>query len=130
MSYQPYRHCPKTFLLTFPTLALAAAAMVEFALVPPPFPLPLFDSSRLFNAQVQNAVGTDGRPLTSAGARQRHRLRNKKKGKNGKLINIMSQGDFVSYTWPNLFYQVKELAKEGYPRVNQLVIIILGLRSV
>ena len=39
------------------------------------------------NAQVQNAVGTDGRPLTSAGARQRHRLRNKKKGKNGKLIN-------------------------------------------
>lgn len=46
--------------------------------------------------------------------------------KNGKLINIMSQGDFVSYTWPNLFYQVKELAKEGYPRVNQLIIIVIG----
>ena len=32
--------------------------------------------------------------------------------KSGKLINIMSQGDFVSYTWPNLLYQVKELTKE------------------
>ena len=47
--------------------------------------------------------------------------------KSGKLINIMSQGDFVSYTWPNLLYQVKELAKEGYPRVNQVAIILLGV---
>lgn len=46
--------------------------------------------------------------------------------KNGKLINIMSQGDFVSYTWPNLLYQVKELAKENYPRVNQIVIVLVG----
>lgn len=46
--------------------------------------------------------------------------------KSGKLINIMSQGDFVSYTWPNLIYQVKELAKEGYPKINQLVIIVLS----
>ncbi len=43
--------------------------------------------------------------------------------KSGKLINVMSQGDFVSYTWPNLLYQVKELTKETYPKVNQLVII-------
>ena len=34
--------------------------------------------------------------------------------KSGKLINVMSQGDFVSYTWPNLVYQVKEMAKENY----------------
>ena len=47
--------------------------------------------------------------------------------KTGKLINIMSQGDFVSYTWPNLLYQVKELAKEGYPKVNQLVITVLSI---
>ena len=47
--------------------------------------------------------------------------------KTGKLINIMSQGDFVSYTWPDLLYQVKELAKEGYPKINQLVIVCLGI---
>ena len=47
--------------------------------------------------------------------------------KTGKLINIMSQGDFVSYTWPDLLYQVKELAKEGYPKINQLVIVCLGV---
>ena len=32
--------------------------------------------------------------------------------KSGNLINVMSQGDFVSYTWPNLVYQVKELTKK------------------
>ena len=46
--------------------------------------------------------------------------------KGGKLINIMSQGDFVSYTWPDLLYQVKELAKEGYPKVNQLVVAVVA----
>ena len=46
--------------------------------------------------------------------------------KNGKLINVMSQGDFVSYTWPNLLYQVKELAKENYPRINQIVLVLIG----
>ena len=47
--------------------------------------------------------------------------------KSGKLINIMSQGDFVSYTWPNLLYQVKELTKENYFKANQVVLIILSL---
>ena len=47
--------------------------------------------------------------------------------KSGKLINIMSQGDFVSYTWPNLLYQVKEMAKENYFKANQVVLIVLGL---
>ena len=46
---------------------------------------------------------------------------------SGKLINIMSQGDFVSYTWPNLFYQVKEIAKENYFKANQVVLIIISL---
>ena len=45
----------------------------------------------------------------------------------GKLINIMSQGDFVSYSWPNLMYQVKEMTKENYFKANQVVLIILSL---
>ena len=47
--------------------------------------------------------------------------------KSGKLINVMSQGDFVSYTWPNLLYQVKEMAKENYFKANQVVLIVVGL---
>jgi CBS domain-containing protein len=30
---------------------------------------------------------------------------------NGELIGIMSQGDFVSYTWPELLNRVKEQAR-------------------
>ena len=30
---------------------------------------------------------------------------------DGKLISIMSQGDFVSYTWPELFSRLKEQAR-------------------
>ena len=47
--------------------------------------------------------------------------------KSGRLINIMSQGDFVSYTWPNLLYQVKEIAKENYFKASQVILIILSL---
>ena len=47
--------------------------------------------------------------------------------KSGKLIKVMSQGDFVSYTWPNLVYQVKEMAKENYFKANQVVLIIISL---
>ncbi|MAI76516.1 MAG: signal transduction protein [Rickettsiales bacterium] len=47
--------------------------------------------------------------------------------KTGKLINIMSQGDFVSYSWPNLMYQVKEMTKENYFKANQVILIILSL---
>ncbi len=47
--------------------------------------------------------------------------------KSGKLINIMSQGDFVSYSWPNLMYQVKEMTKENYFKANQIVLIIISL---
>ena len=47
--------------------------------------------------------------------------------KSGNLINIMSQGDFVSYTWPNLMYQVKELTKESYFKASQVVLIILSI---
>lgn len=33
---------------------------------------------------------------------------------DGKLIAVMSQGDFVSYTWPELFNQAKDLAKATF----------------
>jgi CBS domain-containing protein len=45
----------------------------------------------------------------------------------GKLINIMSQGDFVSYTWPELLTLVKDQTirtiKPGY----QIIIIAGGI---
>ena len=47
--------------------------------------------------------------------------------KSGKIINVMSQGDFVSYTWPNLLYQVKEVAKESYFRGSQVILIIFAI---
>ena len=47
--------------------------------------------------------------------------------KSGKLIDVRAQGDFVSYTWPNLVYQVKEMAKENYFKANQVVLIIISL---
>jgi CBS domain-containing protein len=33
---------------------------------------------------------------------------------DGKLINIMSQGDFVSYTWPELIGRVREQARATF----------------
>ena len=33
---------------------------------------------------------------------------------NGKLISIMSQGDFVSYTWPELIGRVREQAQATF----------------
>ena len=45
----------------------------------------------------------------------------------GTLVNVMSQGDFVSYTWPNLLYQVKEITKENYFKANQVILIILSI---
>ena len=47
--------------------------------------------------------------------------------KSGKLINSMSQGDFVSYSWPNLMYQIKEMTKENYFKANQVILIIMSL---
>ena len=31
---------------------------------------------------------------------------------NGKLVNVLSQGDFVSYTWPSLLMLLKEKATQ------------------
>ena len=32
---------------------------------------------------------------------------------DGRVICVFTQGDFVSYTWPDLIFQAKELAKAG-----------------
>jgi CBS domain-containing protein len=31
----------------------------------------------------------------------------------GRVVCVFTQGDFVSYTWPDLIFQAKELAKAG-----------------
>ncbi len=43
----------------------------------------------------------------------------------GVLIGIMSQGDFVSYTWPELFNRVKEQAKATF-EINPSIFAALG----
>ena len=46
--------------------------------------------------------------------------------KSGKLINIMSQGDFVSYTWPDLLYQATQMTKASITKhFNATSIIIM-----
>ena len=48
--------------------------------------------------------------------------------KSGKLINVMSQGDFVSYTWPDLIYQASQMAKSSFMKgfsINSLLIFML-----
>jgi CBS domain-containing protein len=43
----------------------------------------------------------------------------------GKLIAVMSQGDFVSYTWPQLLERASELAQASLPeRVNPVTIYL------
>lgn len=45
----------------------------------------------------------------------------------GRLTSIMSQGDFVSYTWPQLFDQAKTLAKSTLGSGYQIFLIIGGI---
>lgn len=46
---------------------------------------------------------------------------------DGRLTSIMSQGDFVSYTWPQLFDQAKTLAKSTIGAGYQIFLIIGGI---
>jgi CBS domain-containing protein len=43
----------------------------------------------------------------------------------GKLINIMSQGDFVSYTWPQLLNRLSEQARATFD-VNPSIYLAIG----
>lgn len=45
---------------------------------------------------------------------------------DGRLITMMSQGDFVSYSWPDLLYQLKEKAKEQIKAPSAPVPILIG----
>ena len=47
---------------------------------------------------------------------------------NGKIKVIFTQGDFVSYTWPELIYQASQLAKASFMKgfsFNTLLIMML-----
>ncbi len=44
---------------------------------------------------------------------------------DGQLVAVMTQGDFVSYTWPELLGRFRELAQASLPeRVNPVFLII------
>ena len=44
----------------------------------------------------------------------------------GKIVNMMSQGDFVSYTWPELINRVKEATKASITSGYPVVIIVVA----
>lgn len=46
--------------------------------------------------------------------------------KDNKVLCMMSQGDFVSYTWPELIEQFKETAKASIAPNYQVALIILA----
>jgi len=46
---------------------------------------------------------------------------------NGKLIQVLTQGDFVSYTWPDLWNQAAQLGKATIVRNLPLTLIIGAL---
>lgn len=46
---------------------------------------------------------------------------------DGVIVNMMSQGDFVSYTWPELFARLKETTKATLGAGYQVFLIIGAL---
>ncbi len=49
---------------------------------------------------------------------------------NGRLINVLSQGDFVSYTWPQLLGTVREKAAETMRSPSAQIPILVGALMV
>ena len=45
----------------------------------------------------------------------------------GRLTSVMSQGDFVSYTWPQLFQQAATLVKSTIGAGPQIFLIAGGI---
>jgi len=46
----------------------------------------------------------------------------------GRLVNIMSQGDFVSFTWPDLLGLVKEKTRDSLKGgASQLPLLVAGM---
>lgn len=46
---------------------------------------------------------------------------------NGVLVNIMSQGDFVSYTWPELLTQLRDRASYTFATKYQIMLVAGGI---
>jgi len=46
---------------------------------------------------------------------------------DGRLVSIMSQGDFVSYTWPQLVNQVSNFTKSTLTKNSQQSLIFFGV---
>lgn len=46
---------------------------------------------------------------------------------DGKLLNLMSQGDFVSYTWPQLLVRAKEAVAKSFMERFHLHLIVGGV---
>jgi CBS domain-containing protein len=46
---------------------------------------------------------------------------------SGTLVNLMSQGDFVSYTWPQLLLRVTETAKASFFGRFHVYLIVGGI---
>ena len=41
----------------------------------------------------------------------------------GRVVSIMTQGDFVSYTWPNLLHQAREVTRTTVGRNYQILLV-------
>ena len=48
-------------------------------------------------------------------------------GEDGRVITIMSQGDFVSYTWPQLLQRVTEHARATFDLSPSIFLVIGGV---
>ena len=46
---------------------------------------------------------------------------------DGQLVHMMSQGDFVSYTWPELLTRLKEEVGYAYPKVASSMWLMTGM---
>ena len=47
--------------------------------------------------------------------------------KEGKLVNLMSQGDFVSYTWPELISDIKAKSFESWGVGHQVIMLVVAM---
>lgn len=45
----------------------------------------------------------------------------------GRIKAVFTQGDFVSYTWPDLMYQMKSIATATVSKNSQIFMIIAGV---
>jgi CBS domain-containing protein len=46
---------------------------------------------------------------------------------DGQLVHMMSQGDFVSYTWPELLTRLKEEVGYAYPKLASPMWLLVGM---